>query len=448
MTETQKNPLAESFNVISLIRFAFPSMVMMLFMGLYTIVDTIFVARFVDTNALSSINIVCPVINLIVGLGTMLATGGSAVVAKKMGNGNTEEARSNFTLIVVAGAVIGLLITAAGLLFLDEIIWGLGASKVLFPYCKDYLTIQLICAAFNMMQVLYQNLFVTAGKPALGLALAVLAGTSNIVFDYVFIVLLQMGIKGAAIGTGIGYMIPTIIGTIFFLMKRSELHFCKPDMDASVLLKSCSNGASEMVSQCSTAVTTFLFNITMMKLLGEDGVAAITVLIYSQFLLTTLYIGFSMGTAPVVSYNYGSGNVKQLKKTVRICFSFIPFGRIAGEILEMTPEAYRQRLSRIRKKMADFLGQYCGEYGSGRCKCKERVNYAIQNHRINPLQLDYTTATEISIQTMMDVKNAMEDIDDLSQDFSFCKPYQSPERTKYLIQEFLESTQLSIIQNS
>ena len=338
MTETQKNPLAESFNALSLIRFAFPSMVMMLFMGLYTIVDTIFVARFVDTNALSSINIVCPVINLIVGLGTMLATGGSAVVAKKMGNGNTEEARSNFTLIVVAGAVIGLLITAAGLFFLDEIIWGLGASEILFPYCRDYLTIQLIFAAFNMMQVLYQNLFVTAGKPTLGLVLAVLAGIANIVFDYVFIVLLQMGIKGAAIGTGIGYMIPTIIGTIFFLMcrsmrkrlpvagsvaKRSELHFCKPDMDASVLLKSCSNGASEMVSQCSTAVTTFLFNVTMMKLLGEDGVAAITVIIYSQFLLTTLYIGFSMGTAPVVSYNYGSGNVKQLKKTVRICFSFI-----------------------------------------------------------------------------------------------------------------------------
>ncbi len=122
--------------------------------------------------------------------------------------------------------------------------------------------------------------------------------------------------------------------------------------------------------------------------------------------------------------------------------------RIAGEILEMTPEAYRQRLSRIRKKMADFLGQYCGEYGSGRCKCKDRVNYAIQNHRINPLQLDYMTAREIPMQTMMDVKNAMEDIDDLSQDFSFCKPYQSPERTKHLIQEFLDSTQFSIIQKS
>ena len=122
--------------------------------------------------------------------------------------------------------------------------------------------------------------------------------------------------------------------------------------------------------------------------------------------------------------------------------------RIAGDILQMTPEAYRQRLSRIRKKMADFLGQYCGEYGSGRCKCKERVNYAIQNHRINPLQLDYTTAREIPIKTMMDVKNAMEDIDDLSQDFSFCKPYQSPQRTKNLIQEFLDSTQFSIIRKS
>lgn len=122
--------------------------------------------------------------------------------------------------------------------------------------------------------------------------------------------------------------------------------------------------------------------------------------------------------------------------------------RIAGDILEMTPEAYRQRLSRIRKRMADFLGQYCGEYGRGKCRCKDRVNYAIQSHRINPLQLDYTAATEIPIQTMLDVKNAMEDIDALSQDFSFCKSYRSPERTKHLIREFLDSTQLSIIQNS
>lgn len=121
--------------------------------------------------------------------------------------------------------------------------------------------------------------------------------------------------------------------------------------------------------------------------------------------------------------------------------------RIAGDILGMTPEAYRQRLSRIRRKMADFLGQYCGEYGGGRCRCKDRVNYAIQSHRINPQQLDYTAASEIPVEAMLDVKSAMEEIDDLSQDFSFCKPYQSPERTKHLIREFLDSTQFSIIQN-
>ncbi len=184
MTETQRSPLAESFNAVSLIKFAFPSMVMMLFMGLYTIVDTIFVARFVDTNALSSINIVCPVINVIVGLGTMLATGGSAVVAKKMGSGKTEEARSNFTLIIITGIMTGLVITIIGWLFLDEIVWGLGASEILFPYCKDYLKIQLIFVIGNIMQVLYQNLFVTAGKPTLGLVLSILAGIANIVFDY------------------------------------------------------------------------------------------------------------------------------------------------------------------------------------------------------------------------------------------------------------------------
>jgi len=120
--------------------------------------------------------------------------------------------------------------------------------------------------------------------------------------------------------------------------------------------------------------------------------------------------------------------------------------RIAGDILGMTPEAYRQRLSRIRRKMADFLGQYCGEYGSGKCRCRDRVNYAIQNHRINPQQLDYTAAEEISPETMADVKQAMEDIDRFSQHFSFCKPYQTPEHARHLIQEFLDSTQLSIIQ--
>lgn len=323
MDEIQKNPLAQKFNTFSIIKFALPTIIMMLFMGVYTIVDTIFVARFVDTNALSAINIVCPVINIIVGLGTMLATGGSAVVAKKMGSGKNNEARSNLTLIILAGVVIGMLVTTFGLLFIDEIIWGLGASETLFPYCKDYITILLVFATANIMQVLVQALFVTAGKPSLGFILAIFAGIANIVFDYVFIVLLQMGIKGAAIGTSIGYMIPTVAGIVFFLHKKGELFFGKPTMDFSALFHSCSNGVSEMISQLSTAVTTFLFNISIMRLLGEDGVAAITIIIYSQFLLTTLYIGFSMGVAPIISYNHGGQNTEQLKKIFKTCLYFI-----------------------------------------------------------------------------------------------------------------------------
>ena len=321
--EAADNALSQDFSAISLLRFAFPTIAMMIFTGLYTIVDTIFVSRFVNTNALSAINIVCPIINITVGLAAMLATGGSAIIARKMGRGNVREAKENFTLIVCAGIVTGLLISLAGLLFLEPVIRGLGASDLLFPYCRDYITILLMFAPANVMQCLYVNLFVTAGKPQLGLWLSVLAGLTNIVLDYVFIVPMQMGISGAAIATSIGYMIPTIAGTCFFAKSKGSLSFVRPKFDIKVIGESCFNGASEMVGQLSTAITTFLFNITMMKLLGEDGVAAVTIIIYSQFLLITMYIGFSMGVAPVISYNYGSRNHVRLKRIFRICIGFI-----------------------------------------------------------------------------------------------------------------------------
>lgn len=321
--EAADNPLSEVFSATSLIRFAFPSMVMMIFMVFYTIADTVFVSRFVNTEALASVNIVCPVINFIVGLGTMLAAGGSAVVAMKMGSGKLQEACRDFTVIVMAGAALGGVVTAAGLFALDDIILELGASRALVPYCRDYLRIQLIFAAGNMLQVLYQNLLVTAGRPDLGLRLSVFAGFANIVFDFIFIALMRMGIRGAALGTGIGYLIPAVFGTLFFLSGRSELHFCRPRFEGAVLFKSCLNGVSEMVSQMSAAVTIFLFNAVMMRLLGEDGVAAITVIIYSQFFLTALYIGFSMGTAPVISYIYGNRNIRRLRKVIKICFCVV-----------------------------------------------------------------------------------------------------------------------------
>ena len=317
------NPLSQDFTIKSLLKFAFPTILMMIFMGLYTVVDTIFVARLVDTNALSALNIVCPVINLIVGFGTMLATGGSAVIARKMGAGEQRRASQDFTLIISAGILSGILITAVGTVFIDRIVRGLGAGRVLFPYCREYLFILLLFTPANILQVLFQNLIVTAGHPGVGMALGVSAGIANILLDYIFMVPLQMGIKGAALGTGIGYMIPAAAGLCFFSAKKNNLHFRKPVIDFSVLSESCTNGFSEMVSQAAAAVTTFLFNRIMMNLLAEDGVAAITIIIYTQCLLSTLYMGFSMGVAPVISYNYGKQDDKQLKNVFSISMRFL-----------------------------------------------------------------------------------------------------------------------------
>lgn len=321
--QQEVNPLSQSFTLKSLLKFAFPTILAMLFMGLYTAADTVFVTRFADTNALSALNIVCPVINLIVGFGTMLATGGSAVIAGKMGAREDSGAAQDFTLLIAAGALSGAVIAVLGVSFLDRLVRGLGAGSLLFPYCKKYLFTLLLFTPASILQVLFQNLLVTAGRPGVGMALGIGAGIANILLDYVFMVPMQMGIRGAALGTGIGYMIPAVTGLWFFSAKKNRLHFRKPTLGLSLLVKSCANGFSEMVSQAAAAVTTFLFNRTMMKLLGENGVAAITIIIYTQFLLSTLYIGFSMGVAPVISYNYGKQDEEQLRRVLSICMRFI-----------------------------------------------------------------------------------------------------------------------------
>ena len=313
----------QKWNAASLLRFAFPTIVMMVFMGLYTIVDTIFVARFVSTDALSAINIVCPVINLTVGLGTMIAAGGSAVVSRKMGAGLEQEAKEDFTLLILAAAGIGAAILICGTLWLNPILLALGASERLLPYCRDYLGLLLLFLPANVIQTVYANLFVTAGKPGMGFGLSVLAGLANILLDYVFIVPGGMEIRGAALGTGLGYLIPAAAGTVFFFRNRGALSFVKPRWRGALLTESCLNGSSEMVGQLAAALTTFLFNLTMMERLGEDGVAAVTIMIYSQFLLNTLFIGFSMGVAPVIGFHYGSGNRKQQRKILSICIRFL-----------------------------------------------------------------------------------------------------------------------------
>ncbi|MDC7126261.1 MAG: MATE family efflux transporter [Spirochaetales bacterium] len=318
------NPLSKNFTAGELLKFAFPTLFMMVFSGLYTIVDTIFISRLVNTIALSSLNIVTPIINLLVGLGAMIATGGSAIVARKQGEGKEFEARRDFSLISLTALSLGLIISIAGLSLLEPIIYGLGADDEIAFYAKDYLSLLLLFAPASILQVIFSVFFVTAGRPRLGFILTLCAGLTNAIFDYVFMGPLQMGIHGAALATGMGYMVQTLGGIIFFASNKSgALHYVMPRFNFRVISESFSNGLSEMVGHLSSAVTTFLFNISMMKLLGSDGVAAITIIIYSQFLLSTFCIGFSMGVAPVFSYNYGSQNHEQMKRLFRICVTFI-----------------------------------------------------------------------------------------------------------------------------
>lgn len=317
------NSIAKKFTFLSLIRFALPSIIMMVFMSLYTIVDGIFVSRFVGTAALSAVNVTYPFASAIVSVAVMFATGGSAVVARQMGEGQAQAARANFTAIVIAATAAGALLGGVGLLFTDPLVRVLGADDSLAGLCREYLWILSAFAPASVLQILFQNFFVTAGRPGLGLLSTVVAGAANAVLDYVFIVPMQMGIGGAALATGIGYTIPAAVGVIWFLCRRGTLYFSRPVFRLSILLESCANGSSEMVTNLSASVTTFLFNIVMMRLLGVDGVAAMTIVLYAQFLMTSLYMGYSIGVAPVISYNYGSADTAHLKKLFWICIRFI-----------------------------------------------------------------------------------------------------------------------------
>lgn len=335
------NPLEGRTSALALLQFSLPSIVSMLFMGLYTTADTALVSRMAGTLALSALNIVCPAVNLLVGLGTMMAAGGSAVIARKMGEGREDEARQDFQALLLLAAGLGTGAALGGRFFLEELVTALGASPALAGYCMDYLGMLLVFAPACLLQVMFQNLIVTAGRPGLGMALAVGAGAINVVLDVLFMGPLGMGVSGAALGTGLGYMGPVVLGLLFFGKSRGPLRFGgRQAFHLRALAYSFLNGSSELVSQLSAAVTTFLFNRAMMRLLGEDGVAAVTIMIYTQFLLTTACIGFSMGVAPVLSYQMGKGDFKELGRAFRICLAVTAatgLGAAAGAMIFSGP---------------------------------------------------------------------------------------------------------------
>lgn len=319
------NIFEQKITIKSLLKQTFPTIIMMLIFSLYTIIDGIFISQYVGDNALAATNIVFPCINILLGIGIMFATGGSAVIAKKMGEGKNEEANRNLSLITLSALISGVIIAILFLAFIDEILIFLGSTEILQKDCYSYLSIMLLFSPFIILKVFFDYFLVTGGASKLGLISSITGGIVNIILDYVFIVNFNMGVAGAALATTIGYVLPSVIGLVYFSRKKSILRFQKPHFTFKVISKSCINGSSEMVNQLASSITTLLYNMAMLKFLGEAGVSAITIILYIQFLLNAAYLGFTSGVSPRISYNYGKKNKSNLRNLVKYSYLIISF---------------------------------------------------------------------------------------------------------------------------
>ncbi len=315
--------------VLSVLRFTFPTVVMMVFASMYGIIDGIFLSNFIGSKALSANNIVYPLITVMMAVNLMFATGSNAVIAKKMGEGKQHEANRFLSLVVLTAVGVTALLSVIMLCFDTKLYALLGADAELMPYCKSYGTVIISGSVFFSLQILFQNFLVTAEKPGSGMGPTIAPGVVHIGLDLVFIRGLGMGIEGAALASVISMMVAGIPPLFMFSGKSQALHFEKPVLKLRLLAFAMANGSSEMVTNLATAVTTMLFNLQMMHLAGEKGVAAISAVLYVESLFISVFLGFSSGAAPLFSYYYGAGSKKRLSALFKICFGFILISSVA-----------------------------------------------------------------------------------------------------------------------
>lgn len=295
--------------------FALPTILSTVFLSIYTSVDGLFVARLINTDALSAVNIVMPMVYISSGIGTMFGSGGNALVAKKIGEGNKKEVREDFSLLLLVAFIASVFISLLCFIFLRPLLVLLGSDDRLMPYCIEYMIPVLICIPFSVFGTMLSMSYITVGKANLGLAMSVLGGVLNIGLDYLFIAVFHWGLMGAAVATSIGYTTTSIVGLIYFAVNRKhDLYIVKPKWRKQTVIKSCTNGSSEMIGVFAGSIVEILFNNILMRLAGADGVASITIMLYVQALFNAVYRGYATGIAPVISYNYGKDDRVRLQK--------------------------------------------------------------------------------------------------------------------------------------
>ena len=310
--------LSDHFTYQKLVRFVLPSVFMMIVTSVYVVIDGLFISNFVGDTPFAAINFIYPFIMVLGGVGFMLGTGGTALVSKIMGENDREKANRVFSMIILFAVILGLSLTMFGEIFVEPIAKLLGASDGMMEHCVTYGRITIAFTSAFMLQNIFQSFLAAAEKPKMGLAVTIAAGCTNAVLDALFVAVLQWGVAGAALATGIGQVLGGVIPLVYFLRKNdSLLRLTKTKLEIKPLLQACGNGASEFLTNIASSLVGMLYNFQLMKYLGEDGVSAFGVLMYVQFIFLAIEIGYSIGSAPIIGYNYGADNRTELKNVFK-----------------------------------------------------------------------------------------------------------------------------------
>lgn len=306
--------LSEHFSYIKLMRFTIPTIAMMIFTSIYGVVDGLFVSNIVGSEAFAGVNLIMPALMMLGSVGFMVGTGGSALVSKTIGEGNKKLANRYFSMLIYFLLIVGIVLSILGNVFIRQISELLGAKGEMVDICSTYGRTLLCSLPFFMLQNCFQSFLVVAEKPAMGLCVSVIAGLSNMVLDFLFIYVFRLGVFGAALATAISEFVGAAIPLIFFIRKNnSPLKLIKTKLELKPILRTCSNGSSEMVTNISMSLVNMLYNLQLVKYAGYDGVVAYGIIMYVGFIFSSTYLGYCVGVAPIVGYHYGAANTAELK---------------------------------------------------------------------------------------------------------------------------------------
>ena len=328
--------LSDSFTYKKLLKFTFPSIIMMIFTSIYGVVDGIFVSNFAGKTPFAAINLIMPVFLIIGALGFMIGTGGSALVARYLGEGRKEKANRTFSMLIYVSLVFSVIISVLGFIFIKPIAGFLGAEGEMLRCCVLYGKILLPPMFAFILQNEFQAFMIVAEKPHIGLWVTVFAGVTNIVLDALFVGLFHWGLAGAAVATAMSQLVGGIIPLLYFIFsKEAPLKLCKAKMDFKDLLKACTNGSSEMMTNISMSLVTILYNFQLMRFSGENGIAAYGVIMYVAFIFISIFIGYCVGSSPIISFHFGAQNHKELRKLLKMSLVIIGIFSVAMTIFSI-----------------------------------------------------------------------------------------------------------------